>query len=163
MTFEQLNLSKQLLKALNKNNLINATEIQEKVIPLIINGIDIMAQAQTSSGKTASFVLPILENYIDKPTPTSKKIKRKIKALILTPTRELTIQVSEVFKTFSEFLPYYPKVVTIIGGEDIGKQLLNIQKGCDIVVATSGRLIDIIDKKQINLSFLKQTTSLIFS
>ena len=123
MTFEQLNLSKQILKALNKNNFIETTEIQKKVIPLVLKQNDIMAQAQTSSGKTASFVLPILEDYINKPIPTSKKTKRKVKALILTPTRELTIQVSDVFKTFSEFLPYYPKVVTIIGGEDIGKQL----------------------------------------
>ncbi|MEA3512469.1 MAG: DEAD/DEAH box helicase [Campylobacterota bacterium] len=155
MTFEQLNLSKQILKTLDKNDFVEATEIQEKVIPLVLNGSDVMGKARTSSGKTASFVLPILEDYIKQPIATSKKIKRKIKALILTPTRELTIQVADVFKTFSEFLPYYPKVVTIIGGEDISKQLIEIQKGCDIVVATSGRLIDIVDKKQINLGEVK--------
>ena len=85
-------------------------------------------------------------------TRTTKKKKSKIKVLVLTPTRELTIQVANTFKTFSEYLQYKPNIVTVIGGEDISTQLLDIQKGCDIVVATSGRLIDIIDKKQIDLS-----------
>jgi superfamily II DNA/RNA helicase len=148
MSFEKFNLSQETNQALEKNNYKTPTTIQEKVIPLIQSGIDLMAQAQTGSGKTASFVIPLLEFL------KSKEItkKAKIKVLVLTPTRELTLQVAQTFLIMSEFYEYKPKVVSIIGGEKIGEQLLKIQKGCDIVVATSGRLLDIIDKKQIDLS-----------
>ncbi len=151
MPFEEYNLSKHILKSLKNNDYKKPTPIQNSVIPLVLNGSDIMAKAQTGSGKTASFVLPILNNWME----NKVEKKRRIKVLVLTPTRELTIQVANIFKQFSEFLPYPPKVVNIIGGEDIGKQLLTIQKGCDIVVATSGRLLDIINKKQIDLSNLE--------
>jgi len=147
MNFKNLHLSYPLQKSLEKNLYKETTPIQEKVIPLILNGSDLMAQAQTGSGKTASFVVPLLELWQQKP----KTKKAKIKILILTPTRELTIQVAEVIKLFSKEFENIPKVVTIIGGQSIGDQLLDIQKGCDIVVSTSGRLLDIISKKQINL------------
>lgn len=150
MSFDSFNLSKQITKAIVKSNYTKATPIQESVIPHILTGDDIMAKAQTGSGKTASFVLPILEMWLKNPILK----KKKIKALILTPTRELTIQVANSFKLFSEFLPYPPKVVSVIGGEEIGKQLLAIQKGCDIVVATSGRLLDILGKNQIDLKHI---------
>jgi superfamily II DNA/RNA helicase len=148
MSFEKFNLSQELNQALEKNNYKTPTTIQEKIIPLIQSGIDLMAQAQTGSGKTASFVIPLLEFLKFKETTK----KAKIKVLVLTPTRELTLQVAQTFLIMSEFYEYKPKVVSIIGGEKIGEQLLKIQKGCDIVVATSGRLLDIIDKKQIDLS-----------
>ncbi|MEA3553044.1 MAG: DEAD/DEAH box helicase [Campylobacterota bacterium] len=147
----KFNLSKHINKSLKNNDYITATPIQNSVIPLILNGDDIMAKAQTGSGKTAGFVLPVLNMWMQNPVDK----KRRIKVLVLTPTRELTIQVANTFKLFSEFLPYPPKVVNVIGGEEIGKQLLSIQKGCDIVVATSGRLLDILDKKQIDLSSLE--------
>jgi ATP-dependent RNA helicase RhlE len=148
MSFEKFNLSQETNQALEKNNYKTPTTIQEKVIPLIQSGIDLMAQAQTGSGKTASFVIPLLEFL------KSKEItkKAKIKVLVLTPTRELTLQVAQTFLTMSEFYEHKPYIVSIIGGEKIGEQLLKVQKGCDIVVATSGRLLDIIDKKQIDLS-----------
>lgn len=151
MLFEQFKLSKHINKSLKNNDYTTPTPIQNSVIPLVLNGDDIMAKAQTGSGKTASFVLPILNMWMENPIEK----KRRIKVLVLTPTRELTIQVANIFKLFSEFLPYPPKVVNVIGGEDIGKQLLSVQKGCDIVVATSGRLLDIMDKKQIDLSSLE--------
>ncbi len=151
MLFEQFKLSKHINKSLKNNDYTTPTPIQNSVIPLVLNGDDIMAKAQTGSGKTASFVLPILNMWMENPVEK----KRRIKVLVLTPTRELTIQVANIFKLFSEFLPYPPKVVNVIGGEDIGKQLLSVQKGCDIVVATSGRLLDIMDKKQIDLSSLE--------
>ena len=151
MLFEQFNLSKHINKSLKNNDYTTPTPIQNSVIPLVLNSDDIMAKAQTGSGKTASFVLPILNMWMENPVEK----KRRIKVLVLTPTRELTIQVANIFKLFSEFLPYPPKVVNVIGGEDIGKQLLSVQKGCDIVVATSGRLLDIMDKKQIDLSSLE--------
>ncbi|MEA3498138.1 MAG: DEAD/DEAH box helicase [Campylobacterota bacterium] len=151
MSFSKFKLSAQIEQALIKNNYKEPTPIQNEVIPLILEQNDIMAKAQTGSGKTAGFVLPILQLWSNT-TPTKK---RKIKALILTPTRELTNQVAQTFLTLSEFLPNKPKIVTVIGGQSIEEQLLSIQKGCDIVVATTGRLLDIIDKKQINLSSLE--------
>ncbi len=148
MSFEIFNLGKHLNKSLKNNDFIIPTPIQEKVIPLILNGDDVMAKAQTGSGKTASFVLPIL-NFLMK-MPIQKK--QQIKVLVLTPTRELTLQVVNIFTLFSQFLSYTPKVVSIIGGVNIGEQLISIQKGCEIIVATAGRLLDIMDKKQINLT-----------
>jgi len=148
MSFNKLNLGSHLEKCLKNNKYKVATKIQAKVIPLILKGHDIMAKAQTGSGKTASFVLPILKLLMEKPPEK----KQTIKVLVLTPTRELTLQVANTFLQFNKFLPRDSKVVTLIGGESIGEQLIDIQKGCEIVVATSGRLIDIIDKKQINLN-----------
>ena len=148
MNFEALHLSTELLKALQKNKYQKATPIQEKAIPLILNGADIMARAQTGSGKTASFVLPLLDMW----QKQEFRKKAKITLLILAPTRELTIQISNTITNLSENFISKPKVATVVGGESIGDQLLKIQKGVDIVVSTTGRLLDIIKKKQINLS-----------
>ena len=148
MTFEHFDLTPTLQKAIKNNKYIKPTAIQQKVIPLILDGHNVKAKAQTGSGKTASFVLPILNNLII--NATNKK--QKIKVLVVTPTRELTLQVSNTFVLMSEFCNKKPKVVSVIGGQSIGDQLIEIQKGCEIVVATSGRLLDIISKKQIDLS-----------
>lgn len=147
MPFSKLNLSSTLQQRLKQNNYTNPTPIQEKVIPLVLERKDIMAQAQTGSGKTASFVLPIVELLAQTPTEG----KAKIKVLVLTPTRELTLQVAETFKVFDKAL----KVVSVIGGEGIGEQIYAIQKGCDIVVATSGRFLDVLSKKQMSLKHLE--------
>ncbi|MDY0265627.1 MAG: DEAD/DEAH box helicase [Sulfurospirillum cavolei] len=146
MSFSKLSLPIQ--QALVEARFSTATPIQEKVIPLVLERKDIMARAQTGSGKSASFVLPILELW----SASKGEGKAKIKALVLTPTRELTVQVSEAFTSFGKCLHVKPKVVCVIGGEKIGEQLYDIQQGCDIVVATSGRLLDIMRKKQIDLS-----------
>lgn len=151
MPFSTLGLSPQIGRALEKSGYSVPTPIQEKVIPLVLARHDVMARAQTGSGKSASFVLPILELWSGR----VGEGKAKIKALVLTPTRELTLQVAEAFETFGEFLPRKPKVVSIIGGESIGDQLYTIQQGCDILVATSGRLLDVVKKKQMNLSYLE--------
>jgi len=139
------------MRALQENNYTEPTPIQEKVIPLVLDHQDVMARAQTGSGKSASFVLPILQLL----SKEKNEGKSKIKALVLTPTRELTVQVADYFSSFGKFLPKKPKVVSIIGGESIGDQLYAIQQGCDIVVATSGRLLDVLRKKQMNLSHLE--------
>lgn len=151
MRFRNLNLSTPIQKALQENNYTKPTPVQEKVIPLVLKKNDVMAKAQTGSGKSASFVLPILELW----SQNIPEGKAKIKVLVLTPTRELTIQVAEYFSTFGNCLARKPKVVSIIGGESIGDQLYTIQQGCDIVVATSGRLLDVLSKKQMNLSKLE--------
>ena len=151
MPFSKLGLSQKLELAVTKSGFTTPTPIQEKVIPLVLDAQDIMARAQTGSGKSASFVLPVLELLSRKPYEG----KAKIKVLVLTPTRELTLQIAEAFNTFGAFLDKKPKVVGVIGGEGIGDQLFEIQKGCDILVATSGRFLDILSKKQMNLSHLE--------
>ncbi|MCW8837384.1 MAG: DEAD/DEAH box helicase [Thiovulaceae bacterium] len=151
MNFSKLNLSQNILKALDKSAFKQPTPIQEKVIPLVLDGKDVMARAQTGSGKSASFILPVLEHY----SKTKGEGKAKIKVLVLAPTRELTLQISKTFELFGEFLDTPPKVVSIIGGESLGNQIFEIQKGCDIVVATSGRFLDVLSKKQMNLSHLE--------
>ncbi len=134
MPFSKLGLSPQILRALQESGYSEPTLIQEKVIPLVLEEHDVMARAQTGSGKSASFVLPVLELW----SKRRGEGKAKIKALVLTPTRELTLQVAEAFATFGAFLPIKPKAVSIIGGKSIGDQLYAIQQGCDILVATSG-------------------------
>ena len=151
MSFAKLKLSTSIIKTLEENNYTTPTPIQEKVIPLVLDKKDVMAKAQTGSGKSASFVLPVLELW----SQNIPEGKAKIKVLVLTPTRELTQQVAEYFTTFGKYLLRKPKVVSVIGGESIGDQLYAIQKGCDVLVATSGRFLDVLSKKQMNLSHIE--------
>ena len=151
MPFSTFKLSTTLQKTLKEKNFLKPTAIQEKVIPLVLENKDVVAQAQTGSGKSASFVLPLLELW-SKTRDNAKK--GKIKILVLTPTRELTLQVAEVFEEFSKYLERKPQIVSLIGGESIGDQLYDIQQGCDVLVATSGRFLDVLKKKQMNLSHL---------
>lgn len=148
MLFCDLKLSPPILQALEHELYTAPTLIQEKVIPLVSEGHDVIALAQTGSGKSASFILPILEYLSTHP----RMGKAKIRVLVLTPTRELTLQVAKNFELLGACLPQKLHVVSVIGGESIGDQMYALQQGCDIVVATSGRLLDIIYKKQINLS-----------
>ncbi|MDD2791167.1 MAG: DEAD/DEAH box helicase [Sulfurimonas sp.] len=151
MPFSSFKLSSSLQKTIQTSGYTQPTAIQEKVIPLVLEGKDVMARAQTGSGKSASFVLPVLELLSQR----KAEGKAKIKALVLTPTRELTLQVAESFETFGALLQRKPKIVSIIGGASIGDQLYDIQQGCDILVATSGRFLDVLSKKQMNLSHIE--------
>ena len=152
MRFDELTLRPEILKALNEVEFKRLTPVQERVIPEVLKGHDLLVQAQTGSGKSASFVLPLLE-LIHQRRDEAKK--GKIKALILTPTRELTLQVAEVFETFGEHFERKLQVVSVIGGESIGDQLYKVQQGCDVLVATSGRFLDVLSKKQMNLSHVE--------
>ncbi|MDF1881960.1 DEAD/DEAH box helicase [Sulfurimonas sp. MAG313] len=145
MSFSHFNLSSAIQHKIKLKNFTKPTPIQEKVIPLVLDKKDVMAKAQTGSGKSASFILPLVQMIAH----AQYEGKAKIRALVLTPTRELTQQVAEDFEYFA---PNRVKVVSVIGGEQLGAQMLAIQKGCDIVVATSGRLLEIIRKGQINLT-----------
>jgi ATP-dependent RNA helicase RhlE len=149
MNFKEMNLNNNLQKALKVNNYINCSQIQENTIPLILDKHNVQVQAQTGSGKTLSFVLPILNSL------TQNTKKAKIKALILTPTRELTLQIANVFVAMSECNARKTRILSLIGGEDISKQLMYLQQGCDIVIASPGRLIDIINKQQIDLKHIE--------
>lgn len=151
MPFQALQLSDALLEALKKMAFTEPTPIQERVIPLVFGLHDVLAQAQTGSGKSASFILPLLDMW-HKSRGEAKK--GKIRILIIAPTRELALQIAQMTHSFAEFLPKKPKIVSLIGGEKIGEQLFEIQKGCDILVATSGRFLDVLRKKQMDLSHL---------
>ena len=151
MLFSELKLSTAIKLSLKEKGYKEPTAIQQKVIPLVLEKKDVVAMAQTGSGKSASFVLPLLEMWSEE---RDNAKKGKIKILVLTPTRELTLQVSQTFKEFAKYLPKKPQIVSLIGGESIGDQLYDIQQGCDVLVATTGRFLDVLKKKQMNLTHL---------
>lgn len=147
MSFKNLGLSESILRAVAKQGYENPTPIQLKAIPLILEGKDVLAGAQTGTGKTAGFTLPMLELL------THKKIqkgKHQVRALILTPTRELAAQVGENVETYSKYLPFTSSV--IFGGVGINPQKAKIKKGVDILIATPGRLLDLVGQKSLDLS-----------
>ena len=152
MSFQNLHLESKILKAIHEKNFQTPTEVQEKVIPLVLEKKDLIVLSQTGSGKSASFVVPVLQEWSKNRGPAKKG---KVKVLVLTPTRELTLQVANAFSEFGKYLPKTPQVVSIIGGTKIGDQLFDIQQGCDILVATSGRFLDVLSKKQLNLSHIE--------
>jgi superfamily II DNA/RNA helicase len=141
MRFEELNLSKPTLLALEKMEYVEPTEVQQKVIPLIITGKNILARSKTGTGKTAAFGVGIIERLSAK---TAKK------ALILAPTRELTVQVSREISTLAENYPL--RIVTVYGGYSINPQIDALRRGVDILVATPGRLLDHSMRGTVDLS-----------
>ena len=147
MTFNQFNLLPALMTAIDEQGYSSATPIQVKSIPLILEGKDIFATAQTGTGKTASFALPLLQLIAGK---RSKVKPRIIKALILAPTRELVIQVHKNFADYGKHLPIVSELV--YGGVSVNTQINRLRGGADILVATSGRLLDLIHQKKIDLS-----------
>jgi len=151
MQFFELGLTQETHLALQEQGYNAPTPVQEQVIPLVLDGQDVVALAQTGSGKSAAFILPILQMW----NASKGEGKPKTKALVLTPTRELALQIADVFREFGSLLPNMPRVVRAIGGESIGEQLYDIQQGCDILVATTGRFLDILRKDQMNLSRLE--------
>lgn len=150
MSFSALKLSEPLLKVLSEQNYLQPFPIQEKVIPAVINDKDVLGIAQTGSGKTASFVLPILEKLQwEEALPN-----RHIKVLVLVPTRELAVQVNEVFVLFAKYLPHKIKSMAVFGGVSINLQMKNLM-GVEILVATPGRLLDLVASKVLYLSQVK--------
>jgi len=147
MSFKNLGLCDQLLRAIKEQGYETPTPVQEQAIPVILKKRDILAGAQTGTGKTAGFTLPMLQ-LLHEHKP--EKGKQHIRALILTPTRELATQVEESVKLYGKFLPF--KSCVIFGGVKINPQITALRKGMDIVVATPGRLLDHISQKTINLS-----------
>lgn len=148
MKFEQLGLIKPILDALSSQGYEQPTPIQEKAIPSILQGKDLLGSAQTGTGKTAAFAIPILQNLSDKNQP-----KNHIKALILTPTRELAIQIQENFQAYGKHLKL--KSLVIFGGVKQHHQENDLRKDVDILVATPGRLLDFISQGIIKLNQLE--------
>ncbi len=145
MSFSSLGLSAPLLKAIQDQGYTQPTPIQKQSIPVILSGKDVLAGAQTGTGKTAGFTLPLLQMLGEE-----KKSGHYIRALILTPTRELAAQVGDSVATYGKYLPFRSSV--IFGGVSINPQIKQLQAGLDIVIATPGRLLDHVSQKTIDLS-----------
>ncbi len=147
MSFANLGLSAPLLRAIKEEGYTKPTPIQKQAIPVILNRKDVLAGAQTGTGKTAGFTLPLLELLGGH---ACSKGKQPVRALILTPTRELASQVYENVLSYSKYTPY--KSAVVFGGVGINPQIRDFRRGVDIVVATPGRLLDHIQRQTVNLS-----------
>ncbi len=150
MSFENLGLSAELLRAIAEQGYTEATPVQQQAIPVILEGRDILAGAQTGTGKTAGFTLPLLQLLSEH---AQGKGQRPVRALVLTPTRELAAQVEQSVKTYGRHLPLHSAV--IFGGVKINPQIAQLRKGVDVLVATPGRLLDHLGQKTLNLSHVE--------
>jgi ATP-dependent RNA helicase RhlE len=146
MRFSEIGLSAELLRAVEEQGYQEATPVQQQSIPLILEGRDILAGAQTGTGKTAGFTLPLLQR-LQASDPAGKQ--RRIRALILVPTRELAAPVAESVRNYGRHLPF--RAAVIFGGVNINPQISKLRKGVDIVVATPGRLLDHMQQGTIRL------------
>jgi len=151
MTFKDLALEPPILKALEKQGYTQPTPIQEQAIPILLKGHDLLGVAQTGTGKTAAFGIPILNHLIK--DGKSEQGQRKIKALVVSPTRELAIQIAENFTAYSQFTNLRNTV--IFGGVKQAKQVASLRQGVDILVATPGRLLDLMSQGFISFRDLK--------
>lgn len=159
MTFKELGLVDPILRAINDVGYTETTEIQGRSIPIVLDGKDIIGCAQTGTGKTAAFAIPILQMLDKQPNN-----KRTPKALILAPTRELAIQIGENFEQYAKYLNVRQSV--IFGGVSAGKQIEQLKKGVEVIVATPGRLLDLmnqgfVDLKQIRFLVLDEADTML--
>ena len=145
-TFAELGLSPKLLKALEKTNLQTPTPIQAQAIPYIMQGRDLMGLAQTGTGKTAAFGLPLLHRILDIGHPPAP---RMVRALILAPTRELVTQIAENLTVYTKGTA--AKITLVVGGASLNRQAERLLKGSDVLVATPGRLIDLLERGDVSL------------
>lgn len=147
MTFASLALSPHILRAIEEKNYLAPTPIQSAVIPGVLAGRDVWACAHTGSGKTAAFVLPLLQRYL----AARRETPRPIRALILVPTRELAAQVGASIDSYARYLPEAIKVAVVFGGVSINPQMMALRGGADMVVATPGRLLDLVEHNALSL------------
>jgi ATP-dependent RNA helicase RhlE len=150
MSFESLGLRAEILRAVSEKGYSEPTPIQKQAIPPVLDGRDLMGGAQTGTGKTAGFTLPLLQRLMSLGKP--EKNRRAIRALVLAPTRELAAQVGESVATYGKYLPL--KSTVIFGGVKINPQIQKLRNGVDILVATPGRLLDHVSQNTVDLSKL---------
>ncbi|WP_339666035.1 DEAD/DEAH box helicase, partial [Maribacter arcticus] len=142
MTFKELGIAEPILKALEAEGYTHPTPIQEQSIPILLKGKDLLGVAQTGTGKTAAFGIPILHQLYE--GISLSQSKRKVKALVVTPTRELAIQIGESFTAYGKYTGLRNTV--IFGGVKQGKQVSALRGGVDILIATPGRLLDLMNQ-----------------
>lgn len=150
MSFETIGLRAELLRAVSEKGYTTPSPIQKQAIPPILEGKDIMGGAQTGTGKTAGFTLPLLQNLMSSGKPQKG---RAVRALVLTPTRELAAQVAESVELYGKYLPL--KSTVIFGGVSINPQIKKLRNGVDILIATPGRLLDHVSQNTVDLSKLE--------
>lgn len=153
MLFTDLALTEPLLRALHEEGYTNPTPIQQQAIPIVLQKRDLLGCAQTGTGKTAAFALPLLQLMSQTTIDETANGRRPIRALILTPTRELAIQIEESFKAYGRFLSLRHEV--IFGGVSQSKQVAGLRRGVDILVATPGRLLDLINQGHVSLKDIR--------
>ena len=153
MTFKQMNISEPVCRALLEKNYSTPTLIQEQAIPEALTGRDLLGLAQTGTGKTAAFAIPIIEQLLADPTSQQKGAPRKIRALILTPTRELAIQIDESLADYTRYTTLRHTV--IFGGVKQKSQTDELRAGTDILTATPGRLLDLMSQGFIRLDHVR--------
>lgn len=151
MKFNELNLNASILKALESKGYTKPTLIQEKAIPKLLEGHDLLGSAQTGTGKTAAFAIPILQDLSSQSSQSTSK--RPIQSLVIAPTRELAVQIDDNFKTYAKFTNV--KTAVIYGGVPQYRQTKKLKSGVDIIVATPGRLLDLINQGFIKLDQVK--------
>ena len=144
-------LSPLLLRAVAEKGFAAPTAVQSAAIPTFLQGLDVLCSAPTGSGKTAAFALPLLHQLCARPA----RLAGKTQVLVLVPTRELAVQVGEAFVTFAKYLPQRVKVAVVFGGVSINPQMMHLRGGADVVVATPGRLIDLLGQNALSLSHVK--------
>jgi len=147
--FAALGLSPALAAACAHAGFDAPTAIQQQAIPVVLAGRDLLALAPTGSGKTAAFALPLLQRLA---TATHAGYRRRVRALVLVPTRELAAQVAEVFRALGRSLPVPPKVAVLFGGVSVNPQMMGLRGGADVVVATPGRLLDLMERNALDIS-----------
>ncbi|WP_432239610.1 DEAD/DEAH box helicase [Herbaspirillum robiniae] len=147
--FEDFGLSPDILKALAEQGYVHPTPIQAQAIPVVLQGRDVMGAAQTGTGKTAGFSLPIIQRLLAHASHSASPARHPVRALILTPTRELADQVADNVKAYSRFTPL--RATVVFGGVDMAPQTAALRAGVEIVIATPGRLLDHVQQKTVNL------------
>lgn len=155
MSFKNLQLIEPVLKALAHEGYTDPTPIQQRAIPVVLEKRDLLGSAQTGTGKTAAFAIPVLQlMHLERIShPADRMQPRKIQTLVLTPTRELAIQIEESFKAYGKHLPFHHLVV--FGGVSQYQQVAALRRGVDILVATPGRLLDLVNQRHISLQHIK--------
>ena len=155
MPFLSLGLLPTLAQAASALGFTEPTPIQSEAIPVVLTGADVLASAQTGSGKTAAFALPLLQRLQELPAENRHQYGRAIRALIVVPTRELATQVGEVVRDLAQTLPQKPKVVVVTGGVSINPQMMALRGGADVLVATPGRLLDLAAQNAVQLATVR--------
>ncbi len=150
ISFADLNLAPEILKALTESGYITPTPVQAQAIPIVLEGRDLMAGAQTGTGKTAAFALPILQKLLPLASTSTSPARHPVRALILVPTRELAIQVEESVETYAKHTRL--RSLVVFGGVDIRTQTPHLKTGIEILVATPGRLLDHVEQKTVQLN-----------